>query len=66
MDTTFEVCPHCDLEVEIDDSCPSKCPECGEVISPCSNCPNWDSEEDFRCDWQEESGCWRFPVIIPT
>jgi predicted RNA-binding Zn-ribbon protein involved in translation (DUF1610 family) len=63
---TYELCGACSNEVMIDANNPSDCPECGAEILPCSTCPSWDSQEDFYCNWQEKSGCWRFPVIIPT
>ena len=60
MDKTVEYCPHCDNEVEIDADNPSKCPECKEVILPCSTC--YDEKDNKQCcDWTEENRCWRFP-----
>lgn len=38
INTTNELCPHCNNEVEIINDKPSKCPVCGETILPCSMC----------------------------
>jgi len=57
--TTYEVCPHCMNEVEIQANERSECPNCGELILPCSTCD--DELEGYKgCDWTEEKGCWRF------
>lgn len=56
---TAEYCPHCEFEVEIPDDCPSKCPECSEVIIPCSACEN--IRGSALCDWTEEKGCENYP-----
>lgn len=38
--TIYEMCPYCDLEVELKDEFKlQRCPECGELIAPCSICP---------------------------
>jgi hypothetical protein len=60
-DTTFEMCPHCSSEVEINASKPSPCPECGIVILPCSTC--YDVQDNkCQCDWSPEGRCWRFEI----
>lgn len=55
VETTVEWCHHCGAEVEIPANILSKCPECGNVILPCSTC-------ERACDWTENRGCWRFPL----
>lgn len=58
--TTFEGCQNCDNEVEIPGDERSKCPKCQEEIFPCSTCyKQIDGIKD--CDWDEDTGCWRFP-----
>lgn len=59
MGKTHEWCPHCESEVRIDADKPSKCPNCGEMILPCSIC-----DEIKSCDWTQEHGCWRFPSVL--
>lgn len=58
---TYELCPHCENEVEIDADRPSKCPVCKKIILPCSTC--YDNIQGFKgCDWTEKHECWRFPL----
>lgn len=39
VDTTFEMCPHCEEEVELKASLRLQpCPNCGVMIAPCSLC----------------------------
>ena len=61
--TTLECCPHCEMEGEIPEGKPAKCPNCGEVILPCSTCCGLvDGHNNrFICDWSKDTGCWRFP-----
>lgn len=36
---TWEMCPHCECEVELDFAlAPQVCPSCGKWICPCSIC----------------------------
>lgn len=56
---TFEYCPYCNFEVEIDADKPSKCPVCQELILPCSTC--YEQFEYKGCDWTKENWCCRFP-----
>lgn len=48
MNTTTELCPHCDSEVKIPADYPSNCPNCGKTILPCSMC-NMDQVNCNRC-----------------
>ena len=39
MDKIYELCPHCEYEVELDFRFEVQiCPECGQPILPCSIC----------------------------
>lgn len=45
---TFEVCPHCDTEVELDAELKVQtCPNCGKRIVTCSMCRACDSDGDY-------------------
>jgi len=47
-DKTYEVCPHCENEVELDAELKvQKCPVCGKMIVTCSMCRN--SELNYKC-----------------
>ena len=52
--TTEEWCPYCNEEVDIPVNRASKCPECGEVIYPCSACDQHDSCHDCPFSKKEE------------
>ena len=56
---TYEVCPHCDNEVEIPEDKPSNCPKCNEIILPCSACKLL---QQGKCDWDKNTRCSAFPV----
>lgn len=48
MEKTYEVCPHCECEVELDAELKvQKCPKCGKHIVTCSMCLNTDN--GHRC-----------------
>lgn len=55
-ETTHEICPHCDNEVEIMAHEPTHCSECDKVILPCSTCKVVDN-----CDWNEDTRCSQYP-----
>lgn len=39
MDAIYEMCPHCECEVELEDRFDVQiCPSCGRPILPCSLC----------------------------
>lgn len=60
-ETTPEMCSNCMHEVEIPANKPSKCPNCGDDILPCSTC--YDQIDGKKpCDWDEDARCWRFPA----
>ena len=45
---TWEVCPHCDTEVELDATLSvQKCPNCGKHIVACSMCTACNEEKDY-------------------
>jgi predicted RNA-binding Zn-ribbon protein involved in translation (DUF1610 family) len=59
-EATLEMCSNCMNEVEIPGDEPSKCPACGEDILTCSTC--YDQIDGKKaCDWDKDTGCWRFP-----
>lgn len=43
FDTTEELCPHCNYEQIIFAGKASPCPNCGEIIRPCSVCDKHDT-----------------------
>ncbi len=47
----WELCPHCEEEVELDAvKCKlQRCPNCGRMIKPCSMC-DMDKCDCSRCD----------------
>lgn len=46
MDKTYEVCPHCGAEVELDAELKVQtCPECGNRIVTCSMCLACDADD---------------------
>lgn len=51
---TFELCPECGSEVEIDAYCASKCPECGMRILPCSMCSEDQCNHCNECPHSEK------------
>lgn len=49
MEKVYEMCPHCDTEVELDAELKvQKCTNCGKYIVTCSMCPNI-LGEGYRC-----------------
>ena len=54
-DKTYEVCPHCGEEVELDAELKVQtCPSCGKRIVTCSMCPAYMSDElpyEERCPY---------------
>ena len=48
VNTTFELCPICENEVEIPADHPSNCPKCNNIILPCSMC-NMDQVDCRKC-----------------
>jgi ribosomal protein L32 len=61
MPKTTEWCSHCEYEVEIPVGEVSKCPQCGESIRPCGDCPTYDEGDERECDWREDGYCIIFP-----
>lgn len=59
-DTTFENCPYCCKDIEIPNNKPSKCSNCGNIILPCSTCPDYASGYK-NCNWTKEKGCFIYP-----
>ena len=53
---TVDMCSSCMTEVSIPAYRASMCPECGERIMPCNECKD-------VCDWMDETGCSRFPLL---
>lgn len=49
-DTVFEVCPHCDNEVEIPNTRVSSCPPCTCNIKPCAMCDMYKVDCN-NCPW---------------
>ena len=48
MEKTYEVCPHCGCEVELDAELKVQtCPECGKRIVTCSMCRACDSADNY-------------------
>ena len=48
MEKTYEYCPHCDTEVELDAELKVQtCPNCGKRIATCSMCRACDTEENY-------------------
>lgn len=47
MDVTYEVCPHCGEEVQLDAELKVQvCPNCGKHLVSCSMCTAYMSDED--------------------
>jgi len=63
--TTPEMCSNCMREVEIPGNEPSKCPECGDDILPCSTCYD-EIDGNKSCNWDKSTWCWRFPKTVST
>lgn len=64
MREEVEVCPHCMGENIIQwdvekDGYQATCQHCGEKIMLCDACLHSDDNPSGKCDWDEESGCWR-------
>lgn len=53
VNTTTELCPICEWEVEIPADYPSNCPKCNNIILPCSMC-NMDQVDCRKCIFDTE------------
>lgn len=52
MTTVYELCPHCEQEVELKDAKKkvfSICPECKKLILPCALCTEKDMLNCSKC-----------------
>lgn len=61
-----EVCPHCEHENQFmwdieKNGYQARCEKCGADIMLCDECMHADDNPNHRCDWNEDTNCFRKP-----